>query len=78
MKKMLTCPYCSSGLEMKISYSGCDWNCEAGERSGYGWEVNLHCLNDHCSVIFPLLHTKEMHHVSVVKEEYRHFKNYNL
>ncbi|MEB8638327.1 hypothetical protein P4H32_32385 [Bacillus cereus] len=77
-KKMLKCPYCNSDLQLRISYTGADWDTVAGDGSGYGWPIELNCTNDSCATIFPLVHAKEMHHVSVVKEEYRHFKNYNL
>lgn len=77
-KKMLKCPYCDSDLELHQGYTGCDWDTIKGEGSGYGWVLNLQCSNDNCATIFPLVHSKEMHDVSVVKEEFRHFKNYNL
>lgn len=77
-KKMLRCPYCESELQLSIGYSGCDWDTVKGEGSGYGWPISLDCTNESCAIIFPLVHAKEMHSVSVVKEEYRNFKNYNL
>lgn len=77
-KKMLKCPYCESVLELRIGYTGCDWDTVAGEGSGYGEVISLNCPNDDCATIFPLVHAKTMHSVSVVKEQFRHFKNYNL
>lgn len=77
-KKMLKCPYCDSELQLSIGFTGADWDTVAGDRSGYGWPISLDCTNDGCAKIFPLVHAKEMHSVSVVKEEYRNFKNHNL
>lgn len=77
-KKMLKCPYCDSDLELTIGYTGADWLTVAGDRSGYGHEISLGCLNDSCASIFPLVHVKEMHHVSVVQEKYRNFKKTNM
>jgi len=77
-KKMLKCPYCDSVLELRIGFSGCDWDTVKGEGSGYDNPISLSCTNESCATIFPLVHAKEMHYVSVVKEEFRHFINHNL
>lgn len=78
MKKMLKCPYCNSDLLLSIGHTGADWDTVAGKGSGFGDVVSLECNDNRCARIFPILHTKNMNHVSVVKEEYRHFTNYNL
>ncbi|CAM2952531.1 hypothetical protein PASE110613_09200 [Paenibacillus sediminis] len=77
-KKLLKCPYCESDLELHHNFTGADWDTVKGEGSGYGWVLSLKCLNGDCSRVYPLVHSKEMHSISVVKEEYRNFKNYNL
>jgi hypothetical protein len=76
--KMIKCPYCDAQLELRIGYTGADWDTVAGKGSGFGHAISLQCPNDACAVSMPLLHVKEMHHVSLVKEDRRHFKNYNL
>lgn len=78
MEKMLRCSYCNAILKLQIGYTGCEWETVAGEGSGYGHEISLQCTNDGCATCFPLVHAKESHDVSVVKEERRHFRNHNL
>lgn len=77
-KTMLKCPNCETELQLKITFSGADWETVAGDRSGYGHPISLVCNNDKCASIYPLVHVKNPHDVSVVKEEHRSFVNYNL
>lgn len=62
------CPDCGRELVLSISYSGCDWNCEAGEGSGFGYEVGLWCKNDGCARVFPLGMIKNHANFSPYKE----------
>lgn len=48
------CPACDSDLELEIGYTGCDWNCEAGKRSKYEYQVSLCCSKIGCGRVFPL------------------------
>jgi len=41
--KMPLCEECKRELKLSISFTGCDWNCEAGANSGYNYEVRLDC-----------------------------------
>lgn len=75
---MLKCPVCQSELELYIGFTGADWDTVAGDRSGFGYPISLKCPNADCARIFPLVHVKNPNHVSVVKDELRHFKNYNV
>lgn len=75
---MIKCPYCDSELILKQGFTGADWDCVAGEGSGYGWEISFNCSNEDCARIFPIVHTKGCYDVSVVKEKYRSFISYNL
>ncbi|MFL1672513.1 hypothetical protein [Paenibacillus dendritiformis] len=77
-KKMLKCPYCDFDLVLHQGFTGADWDTVEGKGSGFGWVLSLECPNEDCSKVFPLVHSKEMHSISVVKEEYRNFKNKNL
>ena len=42
-KHKLKCPGCGHILTIDFGYDGCDWDSEAGEGSGYGYEVGLVC-----------------------------------
>ena len=53
---------CGSNLELSVGYTGADWNCEAGDGSGYGWEVSLVCPS--CGRCYVICHTKDSHDVS--------------
>jgi hypothetical protein len=66
MLKPLKCPYCESILELRIGYSGTDWDTVAGEGLGYGHVISLQCTNDSCATSMPLVHAKNMNDVSVV------------
>lgn len=63
------CPACGSDLELEISYTGCDWNCKAGDNSGYGYEVSLCCPKMGCGRIFTLGMIKDTRDFSLMKNK---------
>ncbi|MEC1757400.1 hypothetical protein [Schinkia azotoformans] len=65
---ILKCPECNSKLKIQYGYTGCDWLCEEGEGSGFGYEVSLDCTNDSCARIFTIGHLKSYGDFSEVKE----------
>lgn len=56
--QMLRCPECNSKLTLKHAYSGADWMTEAGEGSGYGYELYLSCTNSSCANVYTIGYTK--------------------
>jgi len=66
---MLKCPKCNSILKLDIAYSGCDWDTQAGQGSGYGWEVSLHCQS--CGRLFTIGHIKDYNNFEELKPELR-------
>ena len=52
----LACVSCGSPLDLSIGYTGADWDCEAGDGSGYGYEVALSC--PHCGRIYHIGNVK--------------------
>lgn len=50
--KMPLCQNCGRELKLSISFTGCDWKSEAGEKSGYDYEVRLDC--DFCGRVYTL------------------------
>lgn len=74
MEKFLKCPDCGSDLELWQAYSGCDWNSEKGEGSGFGWEVYLACRGNSCARVYLLGYTKELHHFVTPIEKLRPYK----
>lgn len=61
---MLKCPSCNSVLKLVEGYTGSDWECEAGEGSGYDYEISLECTN--CAYIFPLGYVRGINDFSPV------------
>lgn len=61
------CPACGSNLKLEIGYTGCDWNCEAGKNSGYGYEVSLNCPKVGCGRVFTLGMIKNYSDFSEIK-----------
>lgn len=49
-------------LELSVGWTGADWNSEAGEGSGFGWEVSLVCPR--CGRCYVVCHTKDVHDIS--------------
>lgn len=63
----LRCAGCgNNGLRLSVAYTGADWNCEAGEGSGYGYEVALAC--DQCGRTYPICHTRHEGDISAVAQ----------
>lgn len=52
MNNILKCPSCNSPLSLTVSYSGCDWESEAGEGSGYKYPLMLDCTE--CPRVYDL------------------------
>lgn len=69
---MLKCPHCNSTLKLDIAYSGCDWNTQKGEGSGYGWEVSLLC--EDCGRLFTIGHTQEFNSFTQMKNDLKYVK----
>jgi hypothetical protein len=65
---ILKCPACNSDLCLRLAFSGCDWETEAGEGSGYKYPLSLDCTNDRCARIFTLGYLKGYECFSQVKE----------
>ena len=61
------CPACGSDLELEIGFTGCDWNCEAGENSGYDYQVSLNCPKHGCGRVFTLGMIKNDNDFSLIK-----------
>jgi len=56
------CEKCGVCLEMSVGYTGADWDCEAGDGSGFGWEVNLVCPE--CGKCYTVCHCKDIKDIS--------------
>lgn len=56
------CPDCGGELEVSIGYTGCDWDCEHGEGSGFGWQLSLDCNRRDCMRVFPVGMLREFGH----------------
>jgi len=42
--KMPLCEGCKKELKLStVSFTGCDWNCDAGDNSGFDYEIALEC-----------------------------------
>lgn len=65
----LKCPHCNHILTIDFVYDGCDWNSEAGEGSGYDYEVGLVC--NHCGSYYPIVRTRKINDAVCVKEKIR-------
>ena len=64
---------------MNQGYTGCDRDCEAGEGSGYGYDISLECDGkDGCGCSIPLGHIKNYGDFSVVGEDLRAFNKGNM
>lgn len=73
-KLMLKCPVCNSDLKLKQGYTGADWDCEAGDGSGYGHVISLYCTKDSCAHIFELGYVRDINDFSPVIDKYKSFK----
>lgn len=69
--KTLKCPDCGTILKLLIRHTGEDYDTEAGEGSGFGWEVSLVCSRKQCGSLFVIGNVKERSHFSVLND---HFK----
>lgn len=63
----LKCPNCGSDLDLEIGFTGCDFDCEAGEGSGYDYEVSLACNKNGCGRVFKLGMIKKYSDFSRIK-----------
>lgn len=67
MKNILKCPSCNSPLSLTVAFSGCDWNSEAGEGSGYNYPLMLDCIE--CPRVFNLGYLNSDRAFSPVKKQ---------
>lgn len=61
---------CSCGSEKifcSVSYDGCDWKSEAGEGSGFAYEISLECNN--CGRVYPIGRIKSENDFSKNKDK---------
>lgn len=56
--KKLKCLECGTALKLHQGITGADWNCEAGEGSGFDVEISLDC--EKCGLIYPLGNVREL------------------
>jgi len=68
---MLKCE-CGEVLRLTQGYTGADWECKAGDKSGYGYEVSLKC--DECGRIYTLGMTKDYNDFSEIISKSRCYK----
>jgi hypothetical protein len=68
VKYILKCPCCQSPLKLKVAFSGCDWETEAGDGSGYDYPLSLDCTNDNCARTYTLGYLKSYGSFSPVKD----------
>lgn len=66
MSIKLDCPVCGSLLKLSVAYTGADWDCKAGEGSGFVHQLSLDCTNVDCNRFYTLGHLKEEHDFSEV------------
>lgn len=63
----LCCAGCgNNNLQFAVAYSGADWDCKAGEGSGYGYRVMLTC--DRCGRVYPICHARNEEDVSEIRQ----------
>lgn len=74
---MLKCQ-CGAELELRIGYTGADWDTEAGEDSGFGHVISLACPNDRCGLIYDIGHVQRPGDFSPLKEGRRCVKKGNI
>lgn len=64
----LKCEGCGSyNIKLDVGYDGMDCYSEAGENSGFKYEVCLYC--DDCGRIYPVCRVKNNTHISPIKTE---------
>lgn len=56
--KKLKCPHCGDELHLELGFDGCDWESEAGEGSGYNYQLYLACNRYGCGNVFPIVRLK--------------------
>ena len=63
----LKCAGCGSfNIKMNVGFDGMDCESEAGEGSGFKWEVKLYC--DDCGRVYPVCRVKNFSDISEIKE----------
>lgn len=61
----ICCEGCGSySIVSRVVFDGADWCSEAGEGSGFGWLVELVCVN--CGRIYPVVRLKSDKNISDV------------
>lgn len=69
MKAMLKCSVCGEILELEVGFTGADWDCKAGEGSGYGYVIHLVC--NECGLVYPIGNLKNEFNFSPVIDKYK-------
>lgn len=77
MKNQLKCPVCNDLLRLKIAFSGCDWDSEAGEGSNHNYPMSLDCTNEKCAHTYTLGYLKDPYNFSsAIEKPYKETKGY--
>ena len=64
----LKCAACGSyNIKLSIGFDGMDCYSEAGDGSGFKWEVSLYC--DDCGRVYPVCRVKNYTDISPLKIE---------
>ena len=62
----LKCADCGNNdLKFHVAFTGAEWNCEAGNKSGYGYEVMLECSE--CGRVYHICNCRKEGDVSPAK-----------
>ena len=63
----LKCADCGNNdLKFHVAFTGAEWNCEAGDNSGYGYEVMLECSE--CGRVYHICNCRKEGDVSAAKQ----------
>ncbi len=63
---MLKCN-CGGELTLKTGFTGMDWETQAGEGSGFGWEISLVC--ESCNRVYPIGYVKQLGDFSPMNDQ---------
>ena len=64
----LVCVACGGELDLEIGYTGADWDSEAGEGSGFFYEVQLCCNKFGCGRVYKVGYLKNENAISPPKK----------
>lgn len=67
--KKLKCPGCNTNFKLNIAFTGCDWETDKGDGSGYNYPVSLYC--NKCGAVYTIGHIQKESDFTAMTDEFK-------